>query len=112
MLHEPYEVHFVIEKAIWAGHLTFKWVCHNDESTGAQAIKKTTQRLSACVTEIVCHFITESKGGKCVEERWDHIISKLAHQKHKIQSTTRKKRYFLLPTKTGLSTSFSYRQYG
>lgn len=76
LLHEPYEVHFVIEKAIWAGHLTFKWVCHNDESTGAQAIKKTTQRLSACVTEIVRHFITGSEGKKCVEERWDDIISK------------------------------------
>lgn len=46
-----------------AGHLTFKWVCHNDESAVAQAIKKTSRRLSACVTEAVCHFITGSGRG-------------------------------------------------
>lgn len=46
------------------GHLTFKWVCHNDESALAQAIKKTSRRLSARVTAAVCHFITGSGGGE------------------------------------------------
>lgn len=72
LLHEPYEVHLVMGggcrgvgdgRGTHAGHLTFKWVCHNDESAVAQAIKKTSRRLSACVTEVVCHFITGSGRG-------------------------------------------------
>lgn len=29
-----------------AGRLTFKWVCHNDRSTGGHAIKETAQSVS------------------------------------------------------------------
>lgn len=47
-----------------ASHLTFKWVCHNDESAVAQTIKKTSLRLSTCVTEAVCHFSTGSRRGR------------------------------------------------
>lgn len=76
LLHKLYEIHLVIETAVWAGHLTFKWVCHNDGSTGAHAIKKIAQHLSVCVTEIVCHFAKLSQRNVSGRKMERHVILK------------------------------------
>lgn len=71
LLHELYQICLVIEKAVCidelshAGRLTFKWVCHNDGSTGGHAIKKTAQCLSLCVNEYACCFIKLSQRSVC-----------------------------------------------